>query len=167
MRDNLWLSPVSQGVVNHMSDIILVIFFVSIFIGLKKPLYGGFAGLIIGLIFCFLTIEFYNHEWIFIPLVAYSVGLIFPLSIRWLFSGYRGGRGKTNPGVTYIGGFGVGRAGQYFGKWSEGIIPSQDEETEWFYDSQARRERIVGIIIRYGSAPVIWLIAMIAAAVLR
>jgi len=145
-----------------MSDIFLVIFFVSIIIGLRKPIYGGFAGLIIGLILCFFTIEFFNHDWIFIPVVSYIVGLIVPLSIKWLFSGYRGGRGKTNPGVTYIGGFGVGRAGQYFGKWSEGVIPSRDEEN----DSQSKRERIIGIIIRYGSAPIILLFAMIAAAIL-
>jgi hypothetical protein len=145
-----------------MSDIFLVIFFVSILIGLKKPIYGGFAGLLIGLAFCFFTINFYNHQWIFIPVASYFLGLILPLSVRWLFSGYRGGWGKTNPGVTYIGGFGVGRAGQYFGKWSEGIIPSQDEEA----DNQSKRERIIGIIIRYVSAPIILLIAMIAAMLL-
>jgi hypothetical protein len=149
-----------------MSDIFLAIFFVSIPIGLKKPLYGGFAGLLIGLAFCFFTVKFYHHQWLLIPLASYLVGLIAPLSVRWLFSGYRGGRGKTNPGVTYIGGFGVGRAGQYFGKWSEGLIPSQDEETEWLYDNKSTRERIIGIIIRYGSAPIILLIAMIAAALL-
>jgi len=146
-----------------MSDIFLVIFFVSILIGLKKPICGGFAGLLIGLIFCLFEINFYNHQWIFIPAAAYTVGLILPLSIKWIFSGYRGGRGKTNPGVTYIGGFGVGRAGQYLGKWSEGIIPSQDEETEWIHDSKSRRERTIGIIIRYASAPIILIIAIIAA----
>ena len=150
-----------------MSDIFPVIFILSILIGLKKPIYGGFAGLLIGLAFCFFTINFYNHQWIFIPVASYFLGLILPLSVRWLFSGYRGGRGKTNPGVTYIGGFGVGRAGQYFGKWSEGIIPSQDEETDWIYDNQSKRERIIGIIIRYVSAPIILLIAIIAAALLR
>jgi len=149
--------------VNQMSDIFLVIFFVSILIGFKKPIYGGFAGLLIGLAFCFFTTNFYNHQWIFIPVASYFLGLILPLSVRWLFSGYRGGRGKTNPGVTYIGGFGVGRAGQYFGKWSEGIIPSQDEEAEWIYDNQSKRERIIGIIIRYVAAPIILLIAIIAA----
>jgi hypothetical protein len=149
-----------------MSDIFLVIFFVSIPIGLKKPIYGGFAGLLIGLLFCFFTINFYHHQWIFIPVASYFLGLILPLSARWLFSGYRGGRGKTNPGVTYIGGFGVGRAGQYFGKWSEGIIPSQDEESDWIYDNQSKRERIIGIIIRYVSAPIILIIAMIAAGLL-
>jgi hypothetical protein len=60
----------------------------------------------------------------------------------------------------------VGRAGQYFGKWSEGIIPSQNEETEWIYDKQSKHERIIGIIIRYVSAPIILLIAMIAAGLL-
>jgi hypothetical protein len=149
-----------------MSDIFLVIFFVSILIGFKNPLYGGVAGLLIGLTFCFFTINFYNHQWIFIPVASYVVGLILPLSVRWIFAGYRGGRGKTNPGITYIGGFGVGRAGQYFGKWSEGIIPSQNEETKWIDDNQSKRERIIGIIIRYVSAPIILLIAMIAAGLL-
>jgi hypothetical protein len=60
----------------------------------------------------------------------------------------------------------VGRAGQYLGKWSEGIIPSKDEEADWIYDSQSKRERIIGIIIRYFSAPIILIIAMIAAGLL-
>ncbi len=149
-----------------MIDIFPIIFFASILIGLKKPIYGGFAGLIIGITFCFFTVKFYNHQWILIPVASYIIGLILPLSIRWIFSGYRGGRGKTKPGVTYIGGFGVGRAGQYFGKWSEGVIPSRDEETEWMHDSQSKRERIIGIIIRYASAPIILLIAMIVAGLL-
>ena len=151
---------------NQMGDIFIVIFFVSILVGLKKPIYGGLAGMLIGLTFCFFTIKFYNHQWIFIPVASYFIGLILPLSVRWIFSGYRGGRGKTNPGVTYIGGFGVGRAGQYFGKWSEGIIPSQNEETGWIYDKQSKRERIIGIIIRYVSAPIILLIAILAAELL-
>ena|GEM_PF-2110519 len=159
--------PEAQPIVNQMSDIFLVIFFVSIPIGLIKPIYGGFSGLGIGLTFCFFTIKFYDHQWLLIPVAAYVVGLILPLSIRWIFSGYRGGRGKTNPGVTYIGGFGVGRAGQYFGKWSEGVIPSQDEETEWIHASQSRRERIIGIIIRYASAPIILLLAIIAVVLLK
>jgi hypothetical protein len=79
-----------------------------------------------------------------------------------LFSGLRGGRGKTEPGTTYIGGFGVGRAGQFFGKWSEGIIPSDNEETGWIEDEQERRERRIGILIRYLSAPIILLAAIIA-----
>ncbi|CAD7849667.1 MAG: hypothetical protein [Olavius algarvensis Delta 4 endosymbiont] len=158
--------PLNLGVVNQMSDLFIAIFFVSILIGLKKPIYGGLAGLFLGLIFCFFTINFYHHQWIAIPVASYLVGLILPLSVRWFFSGYRGGRGKTNPGVTYIGGFGVGRAGQYFEKWSEGIIPSQNEETEWIHDKQSKRERIIGIIIRYVSAPIILLIAMIAAELL-
>ena len=149
-----------------MIDIFPIVFFASILIGLKKPIYGGLAGLIIGITFCFFTVKFYNHQWIFIPVASYIIGLILPLSIRWIFSGYRGGRGKTKPGVTYIGGFGVGRAGQYFGKWSEGVIPSRDEETEWMHDSQSKRERIIGIVIRYASAPIILLIAMIVAVLL-
>ena len=149
-----------------MSDIFLVIFFVSIPVGLKKPIYGGLAGLLIGLAVCIFTIKFYRHQWIYIPVAAYFLGLILPLSTRWLFSGYRGGRGKTNSGVTYMGGFGVGRAGQYSGKWSEGVVPSQDEETERIHEYQSRRESMVGIIIRYLSAPIILTVAIIAAGLL-
>ena len=49
---------------------------------------------------------------------------------------------------------------------TEGVIPSRDEETEWINDSQSKRERIIGIIIRYVSAPIILLIAMIVAGLL-
>ena len=149
-----------------MGDIFLVIFFASILIGIKKPIYGGFAGLLIGLALCFFTVPFYHLRWILIPVTSYGVGVTCPLSVRWLFSGYRGGRGKTNPGVTYVGGFGLGRAGQYFGKWSEGIIPSRDEETEWMKDRQSKRERMIGILIRYVSAPIILILAILAAELL-
>jgi len=84
-----------------------------------------------------------------------------------LFSGLKGGRGKTEPGTTYIGGFGVGRAGQFFGKWSEGIIPSDNEKTEWIEDEQEGRERKIGILIRYLFAPIILLIAIIAFSLLH
>ena len=77
-----------------------------------------------------------------------------------MFSGLRGGRGKTEPGTTYIGGFGNSRLGQYFGKMSPGIIPSNNEETGWIEDEQERRERWIGILIRY-IAPIILILAII------
>ena len=104
-------SPVSRGV-NQMSDIFPVIFFVSILIGINKPIYGGVAGLLIGLLSCFFTIRLYDYQWLFIPVASYVLVIVLPLSVRWIFSGYRGGRGKTNPDISYMGGFGVGRAGQ-------------------------------------------------------
>jgi hypothetical protein len=101
-----------------------------------------------------------------LPIFGALFGFLCPLSVRWLFSGLKGGRGKTEPGTTYIGGFGIGRAGQFFGKWSEGIIPSDNEETGWIEDEQEGRERNFGIVIRYLSA-IILLIAIIAFSLLH
>jgi hypothetical protein len=95
------------SVMNQMSDIFLIIFFVSILIGLKKIVVCWYCRISHWPYMLFFTINFYNHQWVFIPVTSYVVGLILPLSVRWIFSGYRGGRGKTNPGVIYIGGFGV------------------------------------------------------------
>jgi len=44
----------------------------------------------------------------------------------------------------------------------EGIIPSDNEETGWLEDEQEGRERRMGILIRYLSAPIILIIAIIA-----
>jgi hypothetical protein len=145
-----------------MSDIIVAIFFIATIIGLKKPIYGSIAGLVLSIGYCYFEKSVGLSSWMLIPMLGALFGFLFPLSVRWLFSGLRGGRGKTEPGSTYIGGFGVGRAGQFFGKWSEGIIPSDNEETGWIEDEQERRERNIGILIRYLFAPIILLIAIIA-----
>ena len=143
-----------------MSDIIVAIFFVSTLVGLKKPVFGGVVGLIFTLVYCFFSAGNEVYLWIALPILGFILGFLFPTSIRWLFSGYKGGRGKSKPGVTYIGGF--GRTGQYFGKWSPGIIPAKDEETEWIHNKDLRRERTISIIIRYCSAPLILLAAILA-----
>lgn len=145
-----------------MSDILVAIFFIATVVGLKKPIYGSVAGLLLSIGYCYFGTNIGIYSWVFIPIVGALFGFVFPLSVRWLFSGLRGGRGKTEPGTTYIGGFGVGRAGQFFGKWSEGIIPSDNEETGWIENEQERRERWIGILIRYLSAPIILLLAFIA-----
>jgi hypothetical protein len=98
-----------------MSHIIVAIFFVATIVGLKKPIYGSAAGLLLSIGYCYLESNIGIYSWVLIPILGTLFGLMFPLSIRWLFSGLRGGRGKTEPGTTYIGGFGVGREGQYFG----------------------------------------------------
>lgn len=144
-----------------MSDIIVAIFFIATIVGLKRPIYGSIAGLVLSIGYCYFGKSVGLSSWILIPMFGALFGFVFPLSVRWLFSGLRGGRGKTEPGTTYIGGFGLGRAGQYFGKWSEGIIPSDNEETGWIEDKQESRERTIGILIRYLSAPIILLLAMI------
>jgi len=145
-----------------MSDVIVAIFFIATIVGLRKPIYGSIAGLVLSIGYCYFGTNIGLYSWVLIPIFGALFGFVFPLSVRWLFSGLRGGRGKTEPGTTYIGGFGVGRAGQFFGKWSEGIIPSENEETGWIEDEQERRERTIGILIRYLSAPIILLIAIIA-----
>jgi len=52
-------------------------------------------------------------------------------------------------------------------KWAEGIIPSDNEVTGWIENMQARRERNIGILLRYLSAPLILLLAIIAFSLLH
>ena len=145
-----------------MSDIIIVIFIVASMVGLKKPIYGSISGLILSIAYCYFSTDINIYSWFLIPIFGAIFGLLIPVSIKWLFSGLQGGRGKTKPGVTYIGGFGIGRAGQFFGKWSEGIIPTENEETGWLENKEERRERNIGILIRYLSAPIVLILAIIA-----
>jgi phosphate/sulfate permease len=150
-----------------MSDILVAIFFISTIVGLKKPIFGSIVGLVLSMGYCYIGTNIGIYSWVLFPIFGALFGFVFPHSVRWLFSGLRGGRGKTEPGTTYIGGFGVGRAGQFFGNWSEGIIPSENEETGWIEDKQERRKRRIGILIRYLSAPIILLIAIIVFNLLR
>ena len=150
-----------------MSDIVVAIFFIATIVGLIRPTYGSIAGLMVSIGYCYFGKNVGPSSWILIPMFGVLFGFVFPLSVRWLFSGLRGGRGKTEPGTTYIGGFGVGRAGQFFGKWSEGIIPTENEETGWIENKEERRERNVGILIRYLSAPIVLVLAIIALMLLR
>lgn len=145
-----------------MSDIIVVIFFVASMVGLKKPIYGSISGLILSIAYCYFSTDINIYSWFLLPIFGALFGLLLPISIRWLFSGLRGGRGKTEPGVTYIGGFGIGRAGQFFGKWSEGIIPTENEETGWLENEDERRERNIGILIRYLFAPIVLILVLVA-----
>ena len=150
-----------------MSDIIVVIFLIATIVGIKRPIYGSIAGLVVSIGYCYFGKGVGLSSWILIPVFGALLGFGFPLSVRWLFSGLRGGRGKNEPGTTYIGGFGVGREGQYFGKWADGIIPSDNEETGWIDNKQERRERNIGILIRYLSAPIILILAIIGFMLLR
>ena len=150
-----------------MSDIIVAIFFIATIVGLKKPIYGSVAGLFLSIGYCYFETNIGIYSWVLMPIFGTLFGFVFPLSVRWLFSGLRGGRGKNEPGTTYIGGFGVGREGQYFGKWADGIIPSENEETGWIENKQEKRKRNIGILIRYLSAPIILILAIIAFSLLH
>ena len=92
-----------------MSDIIVAIFFIATIVGFIKPIYGSIAGLVLSIGYCFFAKNIGLYSWVFIPVFGALFGFAFPLTVRWLFSGLRGGRGKTEPGTTYIGGFGSGR----------------------------------------------------------
>lgn len=150
-----------------MSDIIVLICFIAVIIGIKSPIYGFITGMLVSIGYCYLGQTVGIFSWILLPLLGALLGFVFPYSVRWFFSGLKGGRGKNEPGTKYIGGFGVGREGQYFGKWADGIIPSDNEETGWVENKQERRERNIGILIRYLSAPIILLLAFIAFSLLR
>lgn len=150
-----------------MTDIIVAIFFISIPVGLDRPIYGSLVGLIVTIGYCFIAQNTELYQWLALPAFGACIGYVFPVIARWFFSGYTGGRGKTKPGVTYIGGFGVGRAGQYFGKWSEGLIPTENEEAGWIEDKKERRERWIGILIRYLSGPIILILAFIVYSLLN
>ena len=144
-----------------MTDIIVAIFFISIPVGLDRPIHGSIVGLVFSSGYCLFAQNIEIYHWLINPALGALLGFIFPITARWLFSGYKGGRGKTKPGVTYIGGFGVGRAGQYFGKWSEGLLPTENEEAGWIKDKKEKRERYFGILIRYLSGPIILLLAYV------
>jgi hypothetical protein len=131
-------------------------------VGLKKPIYGSISGLMVSIAYCYFSTDINIYSWFSLPIFGAIFGLLIPISIKWFFSALRGGRGETKPGVTYIGGFGIGRAGQFFGKWSEGIIPTENEETGWLENKEERRERNIGILIRYLSAPIVLMLAIIA-----
>ena len=150
-----------------MSDIIVAIFFIATIVGLKRPIYGSIVGLVLSIGYCYFEKKMGIYSWVLMPIFGALFGFVFPLSVRWLFSGLRGGRGKTELGTTYIGGFGVGREGQYLGKWAEGIIPSDNEETGRIENEQEGRERNIGILIRYLTAPIILLLAIIAFSLLH
>ncbi len=46
-------STYASAVKSNMADIIIVIFFVSVFVGLDKPLYGLLAGFVLSINNCF------------------------------------------------------------------------------------------------------------------
>ena len=144
-----------------MTDIIVALFFIATIVGLKRPIYGSIAGLVPSIGYCYFRNNIGLYAWVLLPIFGALFGYLFPLSARWMFSALRGGRGKTEPGTTYIGGFGSGRAGQFFGKWSEGIIPTKNEETGWLEDEEERRERNIGILIRYLFAPIVIILVLV------
>jgi hypothetical protein len=109
-----------------MADIFLVVIIVSAIVGIKTPILGSIAGAVTaGVMYYFLNNQFEIMNFALHIVVGVLFGYLSPVTFRWIFSGFRGGRGKTEPGVTWIGGFG-GTGRQYSG----GIIPTENELLE-------------------------------------
>ena len=88
-------APALRG---KMSDIIVAIFIVATIVGLKKSLYGSVAGLLLSIAYCLFGKNIGIYSWVLMLIFGAFFGFMIPLSVRWLFSGLRGGRGKTEPG---------------------------------------------------------------------
>ena len=109
-----------------MADILLIVIIVSAIVGIRTPLLGSIAGAVTaGIMHYFLYTPIEIRTFVLHIVVGALFGYLSPVTFRWIFSGFRGGRGKTEPGVTWIGGFG-GTGRQYSG----GIIPTEDEILE-------------------------------------
>lgn len=90
-----------------MADIILVVIIVSAIVGIKTPILGSIAGAVTaGVMYYLLNNDLQIQNFALHIIVGAIFGYLSPATFRWIFSGFRGGRGKTERGVTWIGGFG-------------------------------------------------------------
>ncbi len=109
-----------------MADTILIVIIVSVIVGIKTPTIGSIVGSITaGLIYYFFNTPFDLKTFALHIIIGAIFGYLSPATFRWIFSGFRGVRGQTVPGVTWIGGF--GDAG---GRYPGGIIPTEDQVLE-------------------------------------
>ena len=146
-----------------MLEVFIIVFFVSSLIGLKKPIIGSIVGGIIATVMYYIFENMNVLHFILYIIFGLTAGYVCPIALRWLFSGFRGGRGKSAPGVTYfhLGGFGTGRSGQYFGDDPGGIVPKHDEEGEWIKNKHIVKIRWLKIGLRYVIAPIIIVILIL------
>jgi len=91
-----------------VSDILIALFIISGLIGMKKPIFGGFAGLIAA-----PAIHYFFHTFnliFFIALfpIGFLAGWIFGTIVSWFFSGFRGGKHSTGPSFSSL----TGRPGE-------------------------------------------------------
>ena len=101
-----------------MITIILIVFFVSGIVGLKKPLIGTIAGCILTIVLFFLFYNFTVFQFLLTCLIGFATSFAGSRAFSWFFSGFRGG--KHNTGPSYIGG-GDRTA------WGGGIILTAEE----------------------------------------
>ena len=103
-----------------MGDILVVIFVVSILVGIKKPILGGVAGIILAPLIYYFFHDFNLYVFIFLFPIGFLLGWLFGFLANWFFSGFRGG--KHNEGPSFV----TGR----FGGSQRGGIVLTDEEKE-------------------------------------
>jgi len=100
-------------------DTLVVIFVVSILVGIKKPIWGAVAGMTLAPLVYYL---FHNdNPYVFISLfpIGFMLGWIFGFLANWFFSGFRGG--KHNEGPSYT-------KGLFGGSQRSGIVMTDEEE---------------------------------------
>ena len=146
-----------------MLEVFIIIFFVSSLIGLKKPIIGSIAGGFIAAVMYYIFENMNVLHFVLYIIFGLTAGYVCPVALRWFFSGFRGGRGKSAPGVTYfhLGGFGTARSGRYFGDNPSGIVPKHDEEVEWIKNKHIAEIRWFKIGLRYVLAPIICVILLL------
>jgi hypothetical protein len=103
-----------------MTDIFISIIVLTGIVGIKKPIYGGIAGLIIAPLIHHIFQPFSSYVFFALFPMGFVIGLFIGKISNWFFSGFRGG--KHNVGPSYISM--TGRAG---GNQRGGIVYTDEE----------------------------------------
>jgi hypothetical protein len=103
-----------------MADILISIIVISGIFGIRKPIYGGFAGLIIAPLIHYSLQSFSLYLFMALFPIGFFVGWLIGILFNWFSSGFRGG--KHNVGPSYIPM--TGRAG---GSQRGGIVYTDEE----------------------------------------
>ena len=112
-----------------MTDIIVAVFVISGFIGIKKPIYGAIAGAIVAPLIYYFFHTFDLIYFIVLFPIGFIIGWISGSLSKWFFSGFRGGKHNTGPSYT-------GRAGGH----QRGGIVFTDEEMKNVQNNKKRVE---------------------------
>lgn len=103
-----------------MADILISIIVISGILGIRKPIYGGFAGIIIAPLIHYFFQSFSLYLFIALFLIGFLVGWLIGILSNWFFSGFRGGKHNVGPSYTSM----TGRAG---GNQRGGIVYTDEE----------------------------------------
>jgi len=103
-----------------MTDIFISIIVLSGIVGLKKPIYGGIAGLIIAPLIHYIFQPFSLYVFFALFPIGFFAGLLIGKISNWFFSGFRGGNHNVGPSYISM----TGRAG---GNQRGGIVYTDEE----------------------------------------